>query len=164
MIGEVADLPELVEISPAPGQRTQTPATRLTTARGSCLPFGPSVRADGINFAVFSRHAQIIHLVLFHPGREEPFAEIPLDPIRNKTGDVWHVLVQGLTPDILYGYRVNGPFNPRAGHRFNPRAILLDPYAPIISGGFPWGVSDIPHGSGRLTRRSGIVCDSFDWG
>jgi glycogen operon protein len=92
-------------------------------------------------------------------------AEIQLDPTVNKTGDVWHILVHGLPPDTLYGYRVNGLYAPRAGHRFNPRTVVLDPYALAISGGQRWGASDVPHGNsnGRLTRRGRLVFEEFDW-
>jgi glycogen operon protein len=154
---------------PAPSLKTEPPAAPakvpFVTARGHCVPFGPTPRQGGVNFAVFSRHAERVHLVLFREGREEPLAEIPLHPVHNKTGDVWHIFVYGLTPDILYGYRVFGPANPRAGHRFDPRVIVLDPYAPAISGGSTWGVPDIPHGqnAGRLTRRGRIILDDFDW-
>ncbi len=137
----------------------------FTTTRGHCRPFGATPRPGGVNFAVFSRHAEQVHLVLFQEGQEEPIAEIPLDPKVNKTGDVWHVFVEGLTADYLYGYRVWGPSNPRAGHRFDPRAVLIDPYAPAFSGGHRWGCLDVPHGksNGRLTRRGRMVLDDFDW-
>src|SRR6516162_3593676 len=105
------------------------PRAPFPTARGHCRPFGATPLAGGVNFAVFSRHAQVVHLVLFKEGQEEPIAEIPLDPVVNKTGDIWHILVHGLPSDVLYGYRVQGPLAPRAGHRFNPKAIVLDPYA-----------------------------------
>src|SRR5271166_4014698 len=95
---------------------TSVPAITFKTARGYCRPFGASLRPAGVNFAVFSRHAQSVHLVLFQEGREEPIAEFPLDPALNRTGDVWHILVHGVTPSHLYGYRVHGPFAPRAGH------------------------------------------------
>ena len=51
------------------------------------------------------------------------------------------------------------------GHRFNPSAVVLDPYAPAISGGHRWGAPDVPHGrgDGRLTRRGRLVVDDFDW-
>jgi glycogen operon protein len=145
------------------------PRPAFTTTRGQCRPFGAIPLAGGVNFALFSRHAQSVHLVLYREGHEEPLAELPLDPAVNKTGDVWHIFVQGLGPDVLYGYRVSGPFNPRAGHRFNQRAILLDPYARAVSGGNRWGCPDIPHGAatgkpaGRLTRRGRVVADDFDW-
>src|SRR5579862_3772844 len=91
----------------------------LVTTRGHPLPFGATLRPGGVNFAVFSRHAHAVHLVLFKKGREEPIAEIPLDPTANKTGDVWHIFVHGVTPGVLYGYRVQGPYAPKGGHRFD---------------------------------------------
>ena len=118
-----------------------------------------------MNFAVFARHAERVHLVLSRQGHVGPVAEIPLDPWLNKTGDVWHVFVHDLPPDTLYGYRVFGPFAPHAGHRFNPEVVVLDPYATSISGAQQWGVPDIPNGDGytRFTRRGRIEDDEFDW-
>ena len=136
-----------------PGKR------KLTTARGQCRPFGGTRTPDGVNFAVFSRHAQEVRLVLFEAGQEEPAVEIALDPLVNKTGDIWHVLVYGLTSDFQYAYRVLGPYAPKAGHRFDPKALLLDPYARAISGGELWG-RRLAHPSRRKCR---IVSDDFDW-
>jgi glycogen operon protein len=138
----------------------------FVASRGHCRPFGATPRPGGVNFAVFSRHAHHVDLVLFRDGREEPVAEIILDPAVNRTGDVWHVFVHNLPADYLYGYRVHGPFSPKAGHRFNPKAVVLDPYAPALSGGDRWGVPDVPHGrtDARLTRRGRLVVDDFDWG
>jgi glycogen operon protein len=169
MLGQVIAPSKPVQVQGVGGEVKAAPRPAFRTARGHCRPFGPTPRGGGVNFAVFSRHAQRVHLVLFREGHEEPVAEIPLDPGVNKTGDVWHIFVHGLTPDILYGYRVEGPFAPRAGHRFNPKAVVLDPYAPAVSGGHRWGVPDVPPGStngngtGRLTRRGRVVLDDFDW-
>jgi glycogen operon protein len=156
--------PLTVQTVPAGAGVAAPPALR--TSRGQCRPFGATPLPGGVNFAVFSRHAQQVHLVLFRDGQEEPFAEVPLDPARNRTGDVWHVFVHDLGPDVLYGYRVSGPAAPRAGHRFDPRAVLLDPYARALSGGHRWGHPDaLPgRGGGRLTRRGRVVADDFDWG
>jgi glycogen operon protein len=141
------------------------PLPALQTVRGSCRPFGATPQNGGVNFAVCSRNAQAVSLVLFRDGREEPIAEIPLDPRTNRTGDVWHVLVHGLPTDTLYGYRVTGPDAPKSGHRFDASRIVLDPYARAISGGHRWGQPDSPHGQphSRLTRRGRIVVDDFDW-
>ncbi|HWY86266.1 MAG TPA: alpha-amylase family glycosyl hydrolase, partial [Gemmataceae bacterium] len=141
------------------------PAPLFATARGHCRPFGATPRPDGVNFAVFSRHAQRVDLILFKEGQEKPIAAIPLDPAHHRTGDVWHILVRGLPPDILYGYRVHGPWAPKAGHQFDPLAILLDPYVQSISGGQRWGAPDIPHGvvHGRLSRRGRVLVEPFDW-
>ncbi len=141
-----------------------SPANFLVS-RGQCRPFGATVRAKGVNFAVFSRHARAAWLVLYPEGCEVPIAEIRLDPTINKTGDVWHVFVHDMPADLQYGWRMDGPFIPEKGHRFNPRAILLDPYARAISGNHQWGVADVPYGktTGQLPRRCRLVADDFDW-
>ena len=140
-------------------------AAQIKTARGQCRPFGASIREDGVNFAIFSRNAQTVSLVLFDEKAEEPIAEIPLNPTINKTGDVWHILVHGLQPNMLYGYRLAGPFAPKAGHRFDAKKVVLDPCARVISGGHTWGVPDMPEGAqaGVLTRRGRLDSDDFDW-
>ena len=73
--------------------------------RGRPLPLGASLERKGVNFAVVSRHATSLTLVLFIPGDPEPVLELPLDPTYNRTGDVWHVHVGGLDPGVEYGYR-----------------------------------------------------------
>jgi glycogen operon protein len=135
----------------------------LRTTRGQCQPFGASVLPGGINFAVFSRHADRVDLVLFQEGREEPWAEISLDPVLNRTGDVWHIFIHGLGPGTLYGYRVHGPFAPKAGQRFNPRVVVLDPYARALSGGHRWGIPDVTAAGQRLARHGRVIAEDFDW-
>ncbi|MGH7172009.1 MAG: glycogen debranching protein GlgX [Gemmataceae bacterium] len=148
-----------------PVARLVSPSPAFKTSRGSCRPFGAVPRADGVNFAIFSRHAQAVSLVLFRDGREDAVAEIPLDPFVHKTGDVWHVFVHGLTSEYLYGYRVHGPNTAKSGHRFDASVVLLDPYARSLSGNARWGHPDVPHGqpTDRLTRRSRIVAGDFNW-
>jgi glycogen operon protein len=166
MIGQ-AEAPVQHAQAPAPsGDGSGAVRVVFRTTRGHCRPFGPMPGPDGVNFAVFSRHATEVHLLLFKEGREEPIAEIALDPKTNRTGDVWHVCVHDLPGDVLYGYRVCGPHAARAGHRYDPKAIVLDPYAPAVSGGARWGHPDVPHGqaNGWLTRRGRIDADDeFDW-
>src|SRR5262245_55799649 len=109
MLGQVVPL-----AVPLPGRTATEPANvarpTIVWSRGQCRPLGATPKAGGVNFAVVSRHAQAVHLILFQEGQDEPLAEIPLDPATNRTGDVWHVLVSGLPANVLYGYRVNGPF------------------------------------------------------
>ncbi|MBN2021579.1 MAG: glycogen debranching protein GlgX [Pirellulales bacterium] len=140
-------------------------ASPFVTARGHCRPFGATVEPSGVNFAVFSRNAERMDLLIFRQGRTEPIAEIPLKPSTNKTGDVWHVFVADLPLDVLYAYRVYGPFLPRKGHRFDPKRIVLDPYARALSGGQRWGQSDIVRSepNSEVARRCRIVNDEFDW-
>jgi isoamylase len=159
MLGQT--IPQALSVTARAGADGNPIKPTLTISRGYCRPFGATTRDGGVNFAVFSRHAHTVHLVLFREGQDEPLAEVPLDSTANKTGDIWHVLVKGLPADILYGYRLTGPYAPRQGHRFNSRAILIDPYARAISGGFPWGSR--PGENGRPHRLGRVVIDDFDW-
>ena len=106
---------------------------------GSPLPIGAQERGRGVNFAIFSRHASRVRLELFdHPEDALPARIIDLDSARNRTGDVWHVWVEGIGPGQLYAYRVDGPYVPSEGHRFNFNKLLLDPFATAITRLPPW--------------------------
>src|SRR5262249_55571745 len=85
-------------------------------------------------------------LVLSEPCDGARSTEIPLDDVYNRTGDHWHVRVDGLPEEFCYGYRVDGPNG--QGHRFDPGIILLDPYSKALSCGRPWGMN------GSLPGRS----------
>ncbi len=75
-----------------------------------------------------------VRLELFdHPEDATAARVIDLDPARNRTGDVWHVWIKGIRPGQLYAYRVDGPYQPKDGHRFNFNKLLLDPFATAIS-------------------------------
>ena len=98
------------------------------------MPLGVHEAEGGVNFALFSRHASLVQLELFdQPADAKPARVIRLDPARNRTGDVWHVWVAGIDPGQLYAYRVDGPYQPNEGHRFNFNKLLLDPFATAIS-------------------------------
>ena len=101
---------------------------------GVPLPLGVHESEDGANFALFSRHASRVRLELFAQAEDAaPARAIDLDPVRNRTGDVWHVWVRGIRPGQLYAYRVDGPYRPQDGHRFNFSKLLLDPFATAVS-------------------------------
>ncbi|HZP88620.1 MAG TPA: alpha-amylase family glycosyl hydrolase, partial [Burkholderiales bacterium] len=101
--------------------------------RGVPLPMGTHESEGGVNFALFSRHASRVRLELFqHVADAVPQRTIDLDSSHNRTGDVWHVWVAGIRPGQLYGYRVDGPYQPQAGLRFNFHKLLLDPFATAI--------------------------------
>jgi len=101
---------------------------------GVPLPLGTYPRGEGVNFAFFSRHASRVRLALFdHPEDATAARVIDLDPARNRTGDVWHVWIEGIRPGQLYAYRVDGPYQPKDGHRFNFNKLLIDPFATAIS-------------------------------
>jgi isoamylase len=111
--------------------------TRFRTDPGLPQPKGATIKLNGVNFALFSRHARSVSLVIALPaegGGDEQIMELQLDPRINKTGDIWHVLVNDLPDDFTYGYRLDGPDDPRGkGHQFDSRLILIDPYAKIIT-------------------------------
>lgn len=128
---------------------------------GKPRPFGATVTQDGINFSIFSCFATSCSLVLFQKGAELPMIEIPfLESFR--TGDVYAMTVLDLDPDqIEYGFRLDGPFDPVSGHRFNAQHILLDPYARSIGGLDKWGESGMRDGIYPYRARPHV--DDFDW-
>ncbi len=106
---------------------------------GQPSPLGTSKQGNGVNFAIFSQHATQVRLEFYgSPDSSVPQRVIDLDSNINRTGDVWHVLVQGIKPGQLYAYRMGGPYDPKAGHRFNFKKLLLDPYAQAISSRSKW--------------------------
>jgi glycogen operon protein len=134
---------------------------KLRTSHGRSLPLGATALADGINFAVLSRHGTAVSLVLFPPDGSEPLADIPLDPLKNRTGDHWHVQVAGLPMPFRYGWRVDGPKRP--GTRFDPTKVLFDPACTAISNSAVWGESKEPTAD-RSIRRSLFIRRPFNWG
>lgn len=107
---------------------------------GNALPIGGAHQyGDGVNFVLFSRHATRVLLEFYQKADDpSPSKVIDLDPARHRTGDVWHVWLRGVPMGQLYGYRLEGPYLPEQGHRFNPQKLLLDPYARAISGVEDW--------------------------
>ncbi len=107
---------------------------------GNPLPIGGAHEQGlGVNFVLFSRHATGVRLEFYQNSEDSsPSRTIELDPVRHRTGDVWHVWVRGVSAGQLYGYRVEGPYLPEEGHRFNPHKLLLDPYARAIAGVENW--------------------------
>src|SRR5665213_2691350 len=95
-------------------------------------PLGATLKEDGVNFAVFSQYAQEVFLLLF----DKP--DLPAtDTIKlNRSENTWHIFVKGIKAGQLYGYKVDGEYNPAEGKRFNPSKLLLDPYAKAVSGKF----------------------------
>ena len=107
---------------------------------GNPLPIGGAhQQGGGVNFVLFSRNATGVRLEFYdHPDDSSPSRIINLDPVRHRTGDVWHVWVRGIPAGQLYGYRIDGPYLPEEGHRFNAHKLLLDPYARAIAGVKDW--------------------------
>jgi glycogen operon protein len=118
---------------------------RADVRAGSPLPLGTQESGNGVNFAIFSRNASRVRLELFnHPEDAVPARAIDLDSARNRTGDMWHVWVKGIPSGQLYAYRVDGPYEPNKGHRFNFKKLLLDPFATAISQLPPWDFASAP--------------------
>jgi glycogen operon protein len=137
-----------------------SPKWTFGVSTGSPLPLGTTITAEGINFAVFSRHAENIWLVLFSPAGTK-IGEIEMDPAHHKTGDIWHLLLR-TRHDLQYCFRVDGPYDPlQNGHLFDEKAVLLDPYARALAGGEKWNASAKEQAGFR--RRCLIVEDDFDW-
>ena len=97
---------------------------------GQPYPLGPSWDGSGTNFAIFSEHATQVDLCLFDSVRSK--REAVRIPLPEQTDMVWHGYLPDVKPGQLYGYRVHGPYEPQAGHRFNPHKVILDPYAKAI--------------------------------
>jgi len=106
----------------------------LNADTGFPMPLGPNPWGGGTNFAVFSRHATRVWLELFKNAEDPaPQHRLELAPGEHRTGDIWHVWIEGVEPNQLYGYRADGPYAPEKGHRFNPHKLLLDPYTRAIT-------------------------------
>ncbi|MGC1720460.1 MAG: isoamylase [Isosphaeraceae bacterium] len=131
----------------------------LIVGRGSPLPPGANPMTNGVNFALICRHGTAVWLVLSEPCEGQVLTEIQLDDLYNRTGDHWHVRVDGLPEEFCYGYRVDGPKD--NGHRFDARNILLDPYSRAISCGRPWGTGGNPPRRSlmneSMTERIGVI-------
>jgi glycogen operon protein len=103
---------------------------------GSPHPLGATWNGEGVNFALFSENATAVQLCLFDEATAgEPTATITM---AERTDNVWHAYLPDVRPGALYGYRVDGPYEPTSGHRFNPSKLLIDPYAKAVSGPIRW--------------------------
>jgi len=141
---------------------------------GGPHPLGASLVADGVNFALFSEHATGVELCLFDAqGKEERIR------VTERTEHVWHCFVPGVKAGQLYGFRVDGPWQPERGHRFNAAKLLLDPYARAVAGRVTWNetlfgfalskaaerdLEKSPLESGEAVPKCVVVDDAFDWG
>jgi len=128
---------------------------------GKPFPFGASLVPGGVNFSIFSRHATSCTLVLFEKHAPTPMVEIPF-PHSYRIGNVYCMVVFGLDyENIEYGYRMDGPFDVAAGHRFDKSKILLDPYTKALGGRETWGQP--PDWNNVFPHRGRLVFEDFDW-
>jgi isoamylase len=138
-------------------------------------PLGATWDGHGVNFAVFSEHAESVELCLYDT--DDPKKEIERIRVRERTAHVWHCYIPGMRPGQLYGYRVYGPFRPEQGMRYNPSKLLIDPYAKAVAGEVDWNAPVFAYKmgdpGGDLTyddqddawgKPKGVVVDTyFDW-
>lgn len=128
---------------------------------GRPLPFGATLVPGGVNFAVFSTEATAATLVLFEKDAPEALVEIPFPP-DFRIGNVFAMVVFDLDVEqIQYGFRMEGPSDPGTGRRFDPTAVLMDPYARAIAGREVWGKA--PDWNRVYPHRANLVPDDFDW-
>ena len=100
---------------------------------GQNQPQGATLTPDGVNFALYSQYAKEVFLLLFDTPTGTPTNIIKME---NRTDNIWHTFVHGITADQLYGYKVRGDYNPVQGMRFNEHKLLIDPYAKALTGKF----------------------------
>ena len=128
---------------------------------GKPLPFGATIVPGGINFSIYSRHATSCTLVLFNKHEPHPCCEIPF-PDEWRIGNVFSMVVFDLDyENVEYGFRMEGPWEPQNGHRFDKTRVLMDPYAKAIGGRDVWG--EPPDWNNTYQHRARICFDDFDW-
>ncbi|WP_421361059.1 glycogen debranching protein GlgX [Agrobacterium rosae] len=143
---------------------------------GDFTRLGANFDGDGVNFAIFSAHAERIELCLFD---EDGKTEIERITLPEFTNEIWHGYIPGLKPGALYGYRVHGPYDPEKGHRFNPNKLLVDPYARELVGDIQWGTEqfgyrldaedkdlsfDESDSASKMPKCRVIDPNDYDWG
>ena len=118
-------------------QRPGVPVNRpdWTLWPGAPYPLGATWDGEGVNFAIFSEHAERVDLCLFDSGGKRELSRVEL---KWQTDQVFHAYLPEARPGLLYAYRVHGPYDPERGHRFNAHKLLLDPYARHVVGQIRW--------------------------
>ncbi|TVR61639.1 MAG: glycogen debranching enzyme GlgX [Spirochaetaceae bacterium] len=148
---------------------------KLRVWPGLPYPLGATWDGSGTNFALFSAHAERVELCLFDDGGSEETDRIELPEF---THEIWHGYLPDIRPNQLYGYRVYGPYEPGAGHRFNHHKLLIDPYARALAGELVWDdalfgyvvgsadedLSFDTRDSSRFVPKAVVVDTAFTWG
>lgn len=145
----------------------------VTLGEGTPYPLGSTATEDGVNFSIFSGNATGVKLEIYQNATDvTPVEIVDLEEVTNHS---WHVFVSGMKPGTLYGYRVDGPFEPPNGHRFNKKKLLIDPYAKALTGpvtlddsvfGYVMGRDDISFSksdSGAYVPKAVVIDPEFDW-
>ena len=159
-------------------KKVVAPPQVMTPSRireGLPFPLGATWDGLGVNFAIFSAHATKVELCLFDASGETELERIELPEY---TDEIWHGYLPDAHPGQIYGYRVYGPYEPDAGHRFNPNKLLIDPYAKQLVGGLKWSEAlfgyTIGHADADLSfderdsapfvPKCKIIDPAFTWG
>jgi isoamylase len=136
-----------------------------TTGRSS--PIGATVFQGGVNFSLYSRNATGVELVFFdHEDDARPSRVIPIDPVASRVSHYWYTFVPDVKPGQLYGYRVEGPFDPANGMRFDPFKILLDPYGRgvVVPRNYSRHAASVEGDNAATAMKSVVVDpDTYDW-
>jgi glycogen operon protein len=133
----------------------QPPALKFTHP----LPYGAIIHDDGVQFVVVSRSATAMRVLTYDKAQDrEPSEIIDFDPALNRWGDIWSIFVPGMAAGQLYHYQADGPHEPEKGHRFDPSARLIDPYAKALAGHFLRADDGIVR-----PPKCVVVDDEFDW-
>ena len=154
---------ETLELTRSPGAEREA----VGKTNGQSSPLGATVRADGVNFSVYSRNASSIELLFFE--REDdakPARVIDIDSVTNRTYHYWHVFVPEAQAGQIYAYRVHGAFDPAKGIRFDPEKLLLDPYGRgvVVPKNYTRGAAR-QKGDNAATAMKSVVVDphTYDW-
>lgn len=142
---------------------------------GHSYPQGATVYEDGTNFSIYSENATAVSLEFY----DTPYDEYPSETIhlKEKDGYIWHVFVSGIKPGTLYNYRIDGPYKPELGLRFNKNKLLIDPYARAITSDVTWNksvygydtdsdqkdLSFSTENDSQFVPKSVVYKDNFDW-
>ncbi len=139
----------------------------IQSQSGRSYPLGASVQPGGVNFAVYSKNAECLELLLFDdPADEQPARVIRLEPGRHRTNHYWHVFLPGLSAGQLYAWRAHGPYEPDRGLRFDGGKVLLDPYARAVVMDERYDrVAAHSPGDNCASALRGVVVDpaAYDW-
>ncbi|MBV8754741.1 MAG: glycogen debranching protein GlgX [Hyphomicrobiales bacterium] len=159
-----------------PARTSRVAAARRSRVReGLPFPLGAVWDGIGVNFAIFSARATKVELCLFDEAGQKELERVELPEY---TDEVWHGYLPDARPGLTYGYRVHGPYEPKAGNRFNPNKLLLDPYAKQIIGELKWdpavfgytiGAPDADlsfdtRDSARFVPKCRVIDPAFTWG
>ena len=137
-------------------------------------PLGATWNGLGVNFALFSANATKVELCIFDDRGETEVERVVLPEY---TDEVWHGFLPDARPGTIYGYRVHGPYEPTAGHRFNPNKLVLDPCAKSTVGKLQWNpavfgykmetgddVSFDERDSAAFMPKCRVIDPAFTWG